>query len=108
MTKAYTDAFAQLTTFYTGNTETPTASQSVKSGMYNHSTCVQPRCQLFITGEFMAIIANFPKQVVIALAHAVTYLSTFGLEDVLLETRFFKNFTERTHMLLNGNTLTNL
>ena len=56
----------------------------------------------------MAIIANFPKQVVIALAHAVTYLATFGLEDVLLETRFFKNFTERTHMLLNGNTLTNL
>ena len=56
----------------------------------------------------MAAIANFPKQVVIALAHAVNYLSDFAVADALLETRFFKKFTERTHMLLNGNTLTNL
>lgn len=56
----------------------------------------------------MAAIANFPKEVVIALAHVVEYLATFDVADALLETQFFKKFTERTHMLLNGNTLTNL
>lgn len=56
----------------------------------------------------MAAITSFPQQVVVALAHAVKYLSNFGLDDVLFETQFFNKFTERTHMLLNGNTLTNL
>ena len=56
----------------------------------------------------MANITHFPKQVVIALAHAVKYLSAFDVADALVETQFFKKFTERTHMLLNGNTLTNL
>ncbi len=53
-------------------------------------------------------MAGFPNQVVIALAHVVKYLSTFDVADALLETKFFMKFTERTHMLLNGNTLTNL
>ena len=56
----------------------------------------------------MAAVSDFPKKVVIALAQAVKYLSAFEVADALLETRFFSKFTERTHMLLNGNTLTNL
>ncbi|KAJ3538219.1 hypothetical protein NM688_g6551 [Phlebia brevispora] len=89
-TMSYTEAFDLLSKFYTDKSGTATASQSVKSG------------------ELVAAVANFPKQVVIALAHAVKYLSTFDVADALLETQFFKKFTERTHMLLNGNTLTNL
>ena len=56
----------------------------------------------------MATVADFPKLVILALAHIVKYLSDFGIEDSLKETQFFTKFTERTHMLLNGNTLTNL
>lgn len=56
----------------------------------------------------MAAVADFPKLVVLALAHVVKYLSDFDVEDALRETQFFAKFTERTHMLLNGNTLTNL
>lgn len=56
----------------------------------------------------MAAIAEFPKLVVLALAHVIKYLSDFDIEDALRETQFFTRFTERTHMLLNGNTLTNL
>lgn len=56
----------------------------------------------------MAAIADFPKLVVQALAYAVKYLSDFHVEDSLRETKFFAEFTERTHMLLNSNTLTNL
>lgn len=56
----------------------------------------------------MAAVTNFPKQVVVALSHLLNYLTAFNVEDALLETKFFAKFTERTHMLLNGNTLTNL
>ncbi len=61
-----------------------------------------------LLGELTAAVTSFPQQVVIALAHVMKYLATFNVADALLETRFFTKFTERTHMLLNGNTLTNL
>lgn len=61
-----------------------------------------------VAGKLMAAVSDFPKSVVIALAHVVRYLSKFEVADVLLETNFYSKFTERTHMLLNGNTLTNL
>ena len=56
----------------------------------------------------MAAVSEFPKLVVRALAYAVRYLAAFRVEDCLRETKFFAKFTERTHMLLNSNTLTNL
>ena len=56
----------------------------------------------------MAAITDFSKLVVIALAQSLKYLSSFNVADALRETRFFGKFTERTHMLLNANTLTNL
>ena len=56
----------------------------------------------------MAAITEFSKLVVIALGQSLKYLKTFNIADALRETRFFAKFTERTHMLLNANTLTNL
>ena len=56
----------------------------------------------------MAAVTAFPKLVVVALAQLHKYLVTFNVADALRETRFFAKFTERTHMLLNANTLTNL
>ena len=60
------------------------------------------------TGDLMAAVTDFSKLIVIALAQALKYLSTFNVADALRETRFFAHFTERTHMLLNANTLQNL
>ncbi|KAI8998992.1 muts domain V-domain-containing protein [Trametes punicea] len=87
---AYTDAYALLSKFYADKASHANASES------------------FSTGELMAAITNFSKLVVIAFAHALKYLSAFNVADALRETRFFSKFTERTHMLLNANTLTNL
>ncbi|KAG8900331.1 Mismatch repair protein msh3 [Tulasnella sp. 417] len=56
----------------------------------------------------MATIVDFPKQVIIALAHAIQYLTNFKVADAFLEATFFSTFASRTHMLLNGTTLTNL
>ncbi|OAX39197.1 hypothetical protein K503DRAFT_690106 [Rhizopogon vinicolor AM-OR11-026] len=58
--------------------------------------------------KILAIVAGLPQLVVISLAHAIKYLSTFSIADAVLAVKFFTRFTERSHMLLNGNTMTNL
>lgn len=59
-------------------------------------------------GQLMAVITDLPKRVVVALAHILKHLSAFGLSDAFLETKYFSQFTSRTHMLLAANTLSNL
>ena len=56
----------------------------------------------------MATIVDLPKTVVIALAHTIKYLIEFELGDVFVQTSMFTKFATRAHMLLNGNTLSNL
>jgi DNA mismatch repair protein MSH3 len=62
----------------------------------------------FNSGKLMAEVTDFPKQVVVALAHAIKYLSAFSIADALTQTKFFTKFTTRAHMVLNANTLANL
>ncbi|KAF5324788.1 hypothetical protein D9611_004290 [Ephemerocybe angulata] len=86
----YTTAFAQVSDFFTDKTKFGAASESFRSG------------------KLMAEITDFPKGPLVALAHAIKHLSTFGIADAFLETRFFSRFASRAHMLLAANTLTNL
>lgn len=87
---SYTDAFDFVSKFYTQKTHSGKASTS------------------FTSGKLMAEVTDFPKQVVVALAQCIEYLSAFRVADALLATNFFAKFTTRAHMLLNANTLTNL
>ncbi|KAG6874073.1 hypothetical protein C0995_006930 [Termitomyces sp. Mi166 len=87
---SYTNAFDLVSEFYTNKIHSAVASESFKSG------------------RLMAEVSNFPRRVVIALAHAIGYLSAFSIADAFLETKFFTKFTMKTHMLLAANTLTNL
>jgi DNA mismatch repair protein MSH3 len=61
-----------------------------------------------VADKLLALVAGLPQLVVISLAHSIKYLSTFSIADSLLGVKFFTKFTERSHMLLNGNTMTNL
>ncbi|KAH7910649.1 muts domain V-domain-containing protein [Hygrophoropsis aurantiaca] len=85
----YTDAFELVSDFYATNT---------KANEIEADSNAKP----------LAIVADFPQQVVVALAHAIKYLSAFSIADAFLGAKFFTKFTNKTHMLLNGNTLTNL
>ncbi|EPQ58610.1 hypothetical protein GLOTRDRAFT_137270 [Gloeophyllum trabeum ATCC 11539] len=89
-TMPYSEAFNLVTSFYTENSNIVGASDSFKSG------------------QLLATAMAFPKRVIIALAHAIKYLSDFQLAKVLIRTEFFDEFSKRTTMLLHGNTLTNL
>jgi DNA mismatch repair protein MSH3 len=107
---SYTDAFSYVSEFYTDKTKSVAASESFNSGLLINIYCL---CVLQLmfgdnTGKLMAAVADFPKRVVVALAHAIKHLSAFSIADAFLETKFFSKFTTRAHMLLNGNTLTNL
>ncbi|KAJ3512522.1 hypothetical protein NLJ89_g3471 [Agrocybe chaxingu] len=86
----YTVAFEKVSQFYTDKQKSAAASESFKSG------------------QLMASVADFPKRVVVALAHAIEHLSAFGIADAFLETKFFTKFATRAHMLLAANTLINL
>ncbi|THH08198.1 hypothetical protein EW145_g2862 [Phellinidium pouzarii] len=85
----YTEAFQKLKIFY-AQKNTKKASENFKSG------------------KLLAAISDLPRNVSIVLAHSVDYLSSFGLADILTQTQFFAKFTQRQHMLLNANTLSNL
>lgn len=75
---------------------------------YDHTKSINVNNDIPSTGKLLAEITAFPQRVVIALAHAIQYLSEFHIADALLETKFFTKFATRAHMLLAANTLTNL
>lgn len=105
---SYVDAFSFVSDFYTDKKKSVAASDNFKSGKHIFVTNFQPILNKFQSGKLMAEVADFPKRVVIALAHAIKHLSAFSIADAFLETKFFSKFTTRAHMLLAANTLTNL
>ncbi|KZF26791.1 DNA mismatch repair protein-like protein msh3 [Xylona heveae TC161] len=48
------------------------------------------------------------EPVTICLSAMITHLTDYGLEHVFDLTKYFQSFSARSHMLLNGNTLTSL
>lgn len=51
---------------------------------------------------------NFPDLVTICLSAMITHMESYGLEHVFDLTKYFQSFSARSHMLLNGNTLSSL
>ncbi|KAF1815875.1 DNA mismatch repair protein-like protein msh3 [Eremomyces bilateralis CBS 781.70] len=53
-------------------------------------------------------VHQLSEHVTISLSALINHLSEYGLEHVFDLTKYFQPFSSRTHMLLNGNTLTSL
>lgn len=53
-------------------------------------------------------VLQLPEHVTICLSSMIKHLSEYGLEHVFDLTKYFQSFSMRSHMLLNGNTLTSL
>src|SRR6201999_3543740 len=53
-------------------------------------------------------IMGLPENVSVCLSAMITNLSEYGLEHVFKLAKYFQPFSARSHMLLNGNTLTSL
>ena len=53
-------------------------------------------------------VLTLPENVTICLSAMITHMQEYGLEHVFDLTKYFQPFSARSHMLLNGNTLTSL
>ena len=53
-------------------------------------------------------VLRLPDDVTVCLSAMINHLSEYGLEHVLDLTKYFSPFSARSHMLLNGTTLTSL
>jgi hypothetical protein len=104
----YSDAFEYLNSVLgVHRLDGPSASSQGPAGMSLIERPKSARCNRPI-GTFMATVVNLPRTVAIALAHTLKHLATFKLTDSFTDASVFSKFADRTHMLLNSNTLTNL
>ncbi|TVY17171.1 DNA mismatch repair protein msh3 [Lachnellula arida] len=53
-------------------------------------------------------VLKLEESVTICLSAMITHMTEYGLEHVFDLTKYFQSFSARSHMLLNGNTLTSL
>ncbi len=53
-------------------------------------------------------VLKLPEEATICLSAMITHMTEYGLEHVFDLTKYFQSFSARSHMLLNGNTLTSL
>ncbi|KAK4985422.1 Mismatch repair protein msh3 [Elasticomyces elasticus] len=53
-------------------------------------------------------VHKLSEHVTVCLSATITHLTEYGLEHVFDLTKYFQSFSARSHMLLNGNTLTSL
>ncbi|KAL2823747.1 muts domain V-domain-containing protein [Aspergillus cavernicola] len=61
-----------------------------------------------IASNLLQKVLNLPDQATICLSAMIKHMTEYGLEHVLELTKYFQHFSSRSHMLLNGNTLTSL
>ena len=60
------------------------------------------------TGTLLDKVHKLSENATICLSAMITHLIDYGLEHVFDLTKYFQSFSARSHMLLNGNTLTSL
>ncbi len=61
-----------------------------------------------IASDLLQKVLNLPDEATICLSSMIKHMTEYGLEHVLQLTKYFQHFSSRSHMLLNGNTLTSL
>ena len=59
-------------------------------------------------GTLLDKVHKLSENATICLSAMITHLSDYGLQHVFDLTKYFQSFSARSHMLLNGNTLTSL
>lgn len=59
-------------------------------------------------GALLEKVLKLPENVTICLSAMIMHMSDYGLEHVFDLTKYFQSFSARSHMLLNGTTLTSL
>ena len=83
-------AYSHVSNFYAGKMKALSQDEDVKA-----STLLEK-------------VLKLPENVTVCLSAMITHMSEYGLEHVFDLTKYFQSFSARSHMLLNGTTLTSL
>ena len=83
-------AYSQVSNFYAGKMTVSSPAQDEKAS------------------ALLDKVLKLPENVTICLSAMITHMSSYGLEHVFDLTKYFQSFSARSHMLLNGTTLTSL
>ncbi|GAB7359347.1 hypothetical protein MBLNU230_g5998t1 [Neophaeotheca triangularis] len=88
-------AYSHITSFYAGKMkdDAPSASQVEASQE---------------TGTLLDKVHKLSENATVCLSAMITHLTEYGLQHVFDLTKYFQSFSARSHMLINGNTLTSL
>ncbi|KAK5277949.1 Mismatch repair protein msh3, partial [Cryomyces antarcticus] len=85
-------SYSHISSFYADKMNSP--STSIDSGQQS--------------GTLLDKVHTLSEQVTTCLSAMITHMAEYGLEHVFDLTKYFQSFSARSHMLLNGNTLTSL
>lgn len=88
------EAYSHITKFYADKMKTSNSSSQVESSQE--------------TGTLLDKAHRLSENATICLSAMITHLTDYGLQHVFDLTKYFQSFSARSHMLLNGNTLTSL
>ncbi|KAK4952060.1 Mismatch repair protein msh3 [Elasticomyces elasticus] len=90
------ESYSHITTFYASKTrgDGPATGSQVEASQE--------------TGTLLDKIHKLSENATICLSAMITHLTEYGLQHVFDLTKYFQSFSARSHMLLNGNTLTSL
>jgi DNA mismatch repair protein MSH3 len=100
----YARAFSLVSEFYT---------DSLKEEQLEHKTgregsSADDRAKKSQKEALLKTVLGLSKELIIALSAILTHLTAFGLASIFRLSKYFECFTSRSHMLLNGNTISNL
>ncbi|KAF9185929.1 Mismatch repair protein msh3 [Haplosporangium sp. Z 767] len=97
----YDKAFTTVSAFYSENLKDEQLEQRSKGATSASSKHSQMEALL-------KTVLGLSRNLIVALAAMITHLTDFGLAPVFRLSKYFECFTSRSHMLLNGNTISNL
>ncbi|KAG0378924.1 Mismatch repair protein msh3 [Mortierella sp. AD032] len=100
----YDRAFSLVSEFYSNSLK----EEQLKHKVQGERGSADGQAKKSQKEALLKTVLGLSKELIIALSAILTHLSAFGLASIFRLSKYFECFTSRSHMLLNGNTISNL
>ncbi|KAG0277073.1 Mismatch repair protein msh3 [Linnemannia exigua] len=101
----YDRAFSLVTEFYSDSLKEEQLKHKIQGERGGGADAQAKKSQ---KEALLKTVLGLSKELIVALSAILTHLSAFGLASIFRLSKYFECFTSRSHMLLNGNTISNL
>ncbi|KAF9903426.1 Mismatch repair protein msh3 [Linnemannia zychae] len=100
----YDRAFSLVSEFYSDSLK----EEQLKYKIQGESSTADGLAKKSQKEALLKTVLGLSKELIVALSAILTHLTAFGLASIFRLSKYFECFTSRSHMLLNGNTISNL